>query len=136
MSVKLLTEQNLEFLSLKGCSTGLSESTLVKMQHCWKSHFTAHMVLVPKSFVLVPIFNQHLYSYSIWKQGIKKYFALTNFSLLSWSILFIEESKLIFSDHTDPSSSSFGTDNNFVCTLFLSRVISKEFMQKQLSHDI
>ena len=37
MSVKLLTEHNLEFLSLKADCTGLSESTLVKMPHCWKS---------------------------------------------------------------------------------------------------
>ena len=37
MSVKLLTERHLEFLSLKGGSTGSSESTLVKMPHCWKS---------------------------------------------------------------------------------------------------
>ena len=37
MSVKQLTEHHLEFLSLKGGYTGLSESTLVKMLHCWKS---------------------------------------------------------------------------------------------------
>ena len=43
MIVKLLTEHNLEFLSLKGGCTGLSESTLVKMSHCWKSHVTAHI---------------------------------------------------------------------------------------------
>ena len=43
MTVKLLTEQNLEFLSLKGGCTGLSESTLVKMQHCWKSHVVAQL---------------------------------------------------------------------------------------------
>ena len=42
MSVKLLTEHNLEFLSLKGGCTGSSESTLVKMPHCWKSHVMAH----------------------------------------------------------------------------------------------
>ena len=41
MSVKLLSEHNLEFLSLKGCCTGSSESTLVKMPHCWKSHVAA-----------------------------------------------------------------------------------------------
>ena len=39
MSVKLLTEHHLKFLSLKGGCTGLSQSTL----HCWKSHVTAHM---------------------------------------------------------------------------------------------
>ena len=43
MSVKLLTEHHLEVLSLKGGSTGTSESTLVKMPHCWKSHVTAHI---------------------------------------------------------------------------------------------
>ena len=43
MSVKLLTEHYLEFLSLKGCNTGLSESTLVKMSHCSKSHVMAHL---------------------------------------------------------------------------------------------
>ena len=43
MIVKLLTEQHLEFLSLKGGCTGSSESTLVNMPHCWKSHVTAHL---------------------------------------------------------------------------------------------
>ena len=38
MIVKLLTEHNLEFLSLKGGCRCSSESTLVKMPHCWKSH--------------------------------------------------------------------------------------------------
>ena len=33
----------LEFLSLKGGCTDSSELTLVKMQHCWKSHVMAHM---------------------------------------------------------------------------------------------
>ena len=41
MSVKLLTEHHLEFLSLTGGFTGSSESTLVKMPHCWKSHALA-----------------------------------------------------------------------------------------------
>ena len=43
MSVKLLTEHHLRFLSLKGGFIGSSESTLVKMPHCWKSHVMAHM---------------------------------------------------------------------------------------------
>ena len=43
MIVKILTEHHLEFLSLKGGCTGSSESTLVKMPHCWKSCVTAHM---------------------------------------------------------------------------------------------
>ena len=44
MSVKLLTENHLEFLSLKGGYTGSSESTLVEIPHCWKSRFTAHLL--------------------------------------------------------------------------------------------
>ena len=36
MSVKLQTEQHLEFLSLKEGCTGSSKSTFVKMPHCWK----------------------------------------------------------------------------------------------------
>ena len=43
MSVKLLTEHYLEFLRLKGGCTGSSESTLVKMPHCWKSHVMAQI---------------------------------------------------------------------------------------------
>ena len=43
VSIKLLTEYNLEFLSLKGGCTGSSESTLVKMPHCLKSRVTAQL---------------------------------------------------------------------------------------------
>ena len=45
MIVKLLTEHHFEFLSLKGGCGGSSESTHVKMPHCWKSHATAHILL-------------------------------------------------------------------------------------------
>ena len=44
MIVKLLTEHHLEFLSLKGGCTGTSESTVVKMSNCWKSHAAAQML--------------------------------------------------------------------------------------------
>ena len=45
MTVKLLTEQRFEFLSLKGGCTDSPESTLsiVKMPHCWKPHVAAHI---------------------------------------------------------------------------------------------
>ena len=46
VTVKLLTENHLEFLSLKGGCTGLSEPTLVKMPHCWKSHVTAQLCVL------------------------------------------------------------------------------------------
>ena len=42
MNIKLLTEQHLEFLSLKGGCTGSSESVRVKMPHRWKSHVAAN----------------------------------------------------------------------------------------------
>ena len=45
MSVKLLTEHHLEFLSLKGGCTGSSESTHVEIPHCWKSRVTAQNYL-------------------------------------------------------------------------------------------
>ena len=43
MIAKLLTEHHLEFISLKGGYIGSSESTHVKMPHCWKSHVTAQI---------------------------------------------------------------------------------------------
>ena len=46
MIVKLLTEHHEEFLSLTGGCRGSSESTLVKMPHCWKSHATAIIEVV------------------------------------------------------------------------------------------
>ena len=45
MNVYLLPEHHLEFLSLKGGSTGSSESALFKMPHCWKSCVTAHLYI-------------------------------------------------------------------------------------------
>ena len=46
MIVKLLTEHHLEFLSLTGGCTGLSETIFVKMPHCWKSHVVAQFDLL------------------------------------------------------------------------------------------
>ena len=43
MTLRLLTEHNLEFISLKGDFTGWPESTLVKKPHCWKSRVAAHI---------------------------------------------------------------------------------------------
>ena len=53
MSVKLLIEHLLEFLSLKGDCTSSSESTLVKMSHCWKSHAIALFVFLTGDLVLI-----------------------------------------------------------------------------------
>ena len=44
MIVKLLAERHLEFLCLKGGYIGSSESSLVKIPNCWKSHATAQII--------------------------------------------------------------------------------------------
>ena len=44
MAVTLLAEHHFEFLSLKGGCIGPSESILVKMPHCWKSHVVALVI--------------------------------------------------------------------------------------------
>ena len=35
-----------DYAALKGGYTDSSESTLVKMLHCWKSHVTAQMIII------------------------------------------------------------------------------------------
>ena len=44
MTVELLTEPHLRFLSSKGDCKGSSESKLVEMPHCWKSRVTAQLL--------------------------------------------------------------------------------------------
>ena len=63
MSVKLLTEHHLEFLSLTGGCTGSSESTFVKMPYCWKSHVTAQMLRVKSHVDLLLVKENH----TIWR---------------------------------------------------------------------
>ena len=53
MTLRLLTEHHLEFLSLIGGCTGSSESTLVKTPHCWKSHVTAHIYMLSHFQLLI-----------------------------------------------------------------------------------
>ena len=43
MTVNLLTEHHLEFLSLEGGCRGSSESSHVKFSNCWKSHALAQL---------------------------------------------------------------------------------------------
>ena len=59
MIVKLLTVYYLEFLSLKGGCTSSSESTLVKMPHCWKSHVATQIIvgLKPNKFYCLCLFQ-------------------------------------------------------------------------------
>ena len=58
MIVKLLTEHLLEFLSLTGGCRGSSESTLVKMSNCWKSHAAAHLILLAVALGHIYIFSK------------------------------------------------------------------------------
>ena len=51
MSVELLAEHYLEFLSVKGGCTGLSDSTLVKMSHWWKAR-VATQIKIFYNFIL------------------------------------------------------------------------------------
>ena len=61
MTVKLLTDQHLEFPSLKGGCTGLLEFTLVKMPHCWKSYVAAHIILLFYIVIWFVIYHRGLF---------------------------------------------------------------------------
>ena len=61
MSVMLLTEHHLEFLRLKGGYTDSSESTLVKIPHCWKSHVAAQLEAHLRNCALMPIVEATLF---------------------------------------------------------------------------
>ena len=68
MSIKLLLEHHLEFLSLKGGRIGSSESTLVKTPHCWKSHvvitLTVRISVKDDILELFPLNRRVLFEYS------------------------------------------------------------------------
>ena len=61
MTIKLLTEHHLEFLSLKGGCTGSSEFTHVKMLEitCCGSYGLAHKILVLIAYVQMPLIKTH-----------------------------------------------------------------------------
>ena len=56
MFVKLLTDNHLEFLSLKGGCRGSTYSTLVKMSNCWISRVAAQLSCV-SGYPTVPPFR-------------------------------------------------------------------------------
>ena len=62
MSFKLLAEIHSEFLRLKGDCTCSSESTVVKIPHCWKSHVTAHMTLAVSGMLNTNFCTFYFYS--------------------------------------------------------------------------
>ena len=60
MNVDLLTEHHLELLSLNGGCTGSSESTLVKMSQCWKTHVTTQLNTHADVSILIYIYTNHV----------------------------------------------------------------------------
>ena len=67
MIVKLLIEHHLEFQSLKGGCRGSSESTHVKMPHCWIPHALAQIVLACFAFAMsLSPFAKTKFKQNIW----------------------------------------------------------------------
>ena len=93
MIVKLLTEHHLELLSLKGGCRGSSESTLVKMPNCLKSHATAHIIFMP-SFLSIQDHFRHSFQYTL-------YHFLAFLSIYSVSFPFVSGLKRILRGHMD-----------------------------------
>ena len=61
MTLRLLAEHHLVFLNLKGGCTGSSESTLVKMPHCLKSHVVVAQLYL-SCIVLVHLLSEVVFS--------------------------------------------------------------------------
>ena len=62
MTVKLLTEHHLEFLSLIGGCKGSPGPTLVKMPHCGKSHVMAQNIIIKSVISYILSFSVFLSS--------------------------------------------------------------------------
>ena len=80
MSVKLLTEHQLEFLSLKVGCKGLSASTLVKLPYCWKSHVTAHLVVLATLKRSITVYTVKLRKFELRLFEILAFFSYTSIS--------------------------------------------------------
>ena len=132
MSVKLLTEHHLGFLSLEGGCTGSSESTLVKIPHCWKSHVAAHLTLPWSVSALICFFLLSIFFLlSLWLFLpsvflICFYFSLSIFLICLLFILLLLWSVLVLSSVTEISRkcSIQGTKIFQYCTRPAGRVIN------------
>ena len=76
---KLLTEYHLE---LGGCK-GSSESTYVKMSHCWKSHAAAQLICSCTCIYLTILF--YLLHYMVVKYGALKIVTLSDLYIQEWN---------------------------------------------------
>ena len=81
MTVKLLTEHHLEFLSSKVGCTSSFKSRFVKMLHCWKSHVAAHI-----RFLQTILSGQSVIQY---------HFTRNTGILKGWFLLFLEENRVM-----------------------------------------
>ena len=81
MIVQLLTEHHLELLSFKAGCRGSSESTLVKMSHCWKSHALAQLLLI----------TQYILTFCRPMEFSIKFYTVKS----GWFIVYIEGSQII-----------------------------------------
>ena len=84
MSVKLLMEHHLKYLSLKWGCTSSSESTHVKMPHCWKTHVTAHICYLLRR--LFDASNEHIEKCILGeiRKHNEKYHDFTETLFVSW----------------------------------------------------
>ena len=123
------------FFSLKGGCTGSSDSTLVNMPHCWKSHVAAHLCF--KMLSVAFLWYHHLVRYKICQDCLimrhdtyEPPHLISN-NLVLWQVLAQTLiSKMILKIHRfvwthacrlcDPYwSTSFRTLIQFTCTIFL-----------------
>ena len=88
MNVKLLTGHHLQFLILKGGCTGSSESTLVTIPHCWKSHLGS----LTNSFLL-DLMDMRV-------QDVK----VSHHSIVSLNYISIHTARLLLVESTKPAS--------------------------------
>ena len=94
MSVKLLTEHPLEFVSLKGGYTGSSESTLVKM-HCVAAQFMIYWLRVHAYDTLGTFISQRK------RKNSDKYHN-SSFSCMQCAVSCSSSLKLFFLFHANP----------------------------------
>ena len=90
MTVKLLTEQNLEFLSLTEGCTGSFESTLDKIPHCWKSHITANLV---SSYLIDALFELGSLHMIVWGRECCCCFYFNCIFVAMWLLVFCVSSQ-------------------------------------------
>ena len=86
MSVKVLTKPHFEVLSLTGGCRGSSESTLVKMSNCWKSHAAA-LILISLNRTCWPDQQDHSENKALWMMSTQRWATIWPASETQWTTL-------------------------------------------------